>query len=168
MAIRDILERADKITPVAVIDGVKIVSFDDYIDAAVATKVNGSKDVGVRTLNPDGTVAASYHEYAAVNLDSWYANRYKMDGKKTLKVVTDYRAIREQQTGRVYTSRLIAYSIERIDGVLTCVGADYISDVTFVKDYTHQLDTAGAAEVMAAIANFKDNVAGVCADKLMI
>lgn len=168
MAIREILEKADKIIPIAVIDGVKIVSFEDYMDAAIASKINGTKDVGVRTLNADGTVAASYHEYAAVNVDSFFANRYYLSGKKVLKVVTDYRAIKEQPTGRVYTSRVIAYNVERVDGVLTCTGADYISDVTFVKDYTHQLDAAGAAEVMKAINNFKNNVAGAGTDKLMI
>lgn len=168
MAIRDMLDRADKVTVIAEIDGVKLVSFEDYRDVAVAGKVMGNKDIGIRTLNPDGTVASSYHEYAAVNLDSWYANRYILTSKKVLKVVTDYRAIKEQATGRVYTSRLIAYNIERIDGVLTCTGADYISDVNFIKEYTHQLDTDGAREVLAAINEFKNKAAGVGTDRLMI
>lgn len=168
MAIKEMLDRADKVTVIAEFDGVKVVSFEDYMDVAVAQKIDGSKDVGVRSLNPDGTVAASYHEYVAVNKDSWFANRYMLTSKKQLKVVTDYRAIKEQQTGRVYTSRLIAYNIERVDGNLVCTGADYISDVTFVKDYTHQLDIAGAAEVFKAINAFKDSVAGAGTDKLMI
>lgn len=168
MAIKEMLDRAENIKPIAEINGTKIVSFEDYRDAAVAAKINGVKDVGVRTLNPDGTVAASYHEYAAVNLDSWYANRYMLNSKKQLKVVTDYRAIKEQQTGRVYTSRLIAYNVERVDGNLVCSGADYITDVEFVKNYTHQLDTEGASAVIKAINDFKDKAAGVGTDKLMI
>lgn len=168
MAIRDMLDRADRVTVIAEVDGVKLVSFEDYRDIAVASKIMGNKDVGVRSLNPDGTVAASYHEYAAVNRDSWYANRYILSGRKVLKVVTDYRAIREQQTGRIYTSRLIAYNVERVDGKLVCTGADYITDVNFVKEYTHQLDIDGAQEVLAAISEFKDKAAGIGSDKLMI
>lgn len=168
MAITDILERAKNITTIAEIDGVKIVSFEDYRDAAVAAKIVGNKDVGVRALNPDGTVASSYHEYAAVNLDSWFANRYMLSGKKILRVVTDYRAIKEQSSGRVYTSRLISYNVERVDGKLVCTGADYITDVNFVKEYTHQLDAAGASEVLRAINDYKDKAAGVGTDKLMI
>lgn len=165
--IKEMIERAEAVKPIAEVDGVKIVSFEDYRDTAVAAKINGTGDIGVRTLNPDGTVAASHHEYAAVNVDSWFCNRYKKDGKK-IKVVTDYRAIKEQQTGRVYTARLIAYVIERIEGNLTCTGTDYITDEEFVKNYTHKLDVDGASDVFKVISKYNDTNLTVGADKLMI
>lgn len=167
MAIKEMLERAEAVKPIAEIDGVKLVSFEDYRDTAVAEKINGNGDVGVRTMNPDGTVASSFHRYAAVNPEHWFCNRYKKDGKR-LKVVTDYRAIKEQDSGRVYSARLIAYVIERIEGNLVCTGTDYISDEEFVKSFTHKLDLEGAADVKKAIAKYQNSSVSLGADKLMI
>lgn len=167
MAIKDMIERAEAVKPIAEVDGVQIVSFEDYRDTAVAEKVMGNGDTGVRTMNPDGTVASSYHKYAAVNPELWFINRYKKDGKR-LKVVTDYRAIKEQDSGRVYTSRVIAYVIERLEGTLTCTGTEYITDEEFVKNFTHKLDIEGAADVKKAISKYQNSTVSLGADKLMI
>lgn len=167
MAIKEMLERAQAVKPIAEVDGVKIVSFEDYRDTAIAEKVEGNGDIGVRTLNPDGTVAASYHRYSAVNPELWFSNRFKKDGKK-LKVVTDYRAIKEQDTGRIYSAKVIAYVIERIEGNLVCTGAEYTTDEDFIKSYTHKLDIDGASDVFKAISKYQNSNVSVGAEKLMI
>lgn len=150
--LRELLDRAEKITPVKVENGIKIVSFENQRDAATMDAMN---QTGLDTVqfNPDGTVARTPVKFAAVNLDSYYINRYKRV-KDAYYVVNDYRAIREQADGSVYLKVIPAFVIKRneqkqlyLEKVVT------ISDTEFVTDFVHSLNRESMAQILPLIVN---------------
>lgn len=164
MSMRDILQAAEKVEPIAQRNGVKVVSFDDSTVMAQADLTNGV-DLGNRIVNPDGTIARSRAPYAAVNLENFYANRYRKIGK-VLRVVVDYRAIKEQASGRVYLKQIPCYEIARDEksGELELKKVCTISDTEFIGDYTHKLNREAMAQILPLITGGID----VTADDISI
>ena len=163
MSMRDILQAAEKVEPIAHRNGVKVVSFDDSTVMAQADLTNGV-DLGNRIVNPDGTIARSRAPYAAVNLENFYANRYRKVGK-VLRVVVDYRAIKEQASGRVYLKQIPCFEIARNDnGELEMRKVCTITDTEFISDYTHKLNREAMAQILPLITGGID----VTADDISI
>ncbi len=162
--LKEIIEKTENITPMSTINGKKLVSIEQQRDLALLEHMNGSSKLGTIQFNPDGSVAGASSEYVAVNPDVYYLNRYKKV-KDALYVVTDYRAIKEQDTGRVYLKTIQASVIKRDDkGDLVLEKTVMVSDTEFISDFTHSLNR----EAMAQIKPLLEAGVGVTSDDLGI
>ena len=80
--VRDAINNADKVKPIAVKHGTKVASPADAKDLIIAEIVDPTPDIGQRTLNKDGTVARSRTLVSQMNPAFLYDNRYKIQGVK--------------------------------------------------------------------------------------
>ena len=149
--IKGILERAETAKPIAERNGRKLMSYDDYRSVATASNINNT-DLGGLELNPDGSLARTKGDMAAVNLDDFYNNRYKKV-KNKYYVVIDKRAIDDVSMGRACPYQQVqAYLIGEKDGAVVAEKPVMISDKDFIADFTHKLDHASMAIVLDAIS----------------
>ncbi len=152
----DILNLAEKVEPLAEKNGQKIVSFEDASILANADGFDPTPDTGTRTYNADGTLARTRQRTSAINVDSYFENRYKyVQSKKELMVVTDFRAIREQHLGRVYSKVIPCYVFTRDKdtGKLLLEKTTTISDTEFISGYTKKLSIDAMKEILPLIDN---------------
>ena len=146
-SLREILDRAEKVKPVAEINGKKVMSYEDLRDISTA-QINEGGKINIVEFNPDGTPKNSMTENVATNLDHFYINRFKTVDKEMF-VVRDYRAISEQSTGRVYAKRIPCYVVKRNEkGKLYLDRMVTVSDDEFIAEFTHILDHKSMAEVL--------------------
>lgn len=146
------LKRADAVQPIAEKDGMKIVSFEDAVLLSQAEIIENAPDVGIRHLNPDGTLARSKVTVAAVNEDAMYDNRFRRMGqKKMIQIVVDKRAIRDQKTGKIYTARVPAYQIVRENGRLKVDRIITVSDDEFVGEFVERAGKKDMVEILPLI-----------------
>lgn len=149
--IKEILERAENVEPVAEINGQKVVTFEDYRSLATVANMN-DEDLGGMAFNPDGSLARTKGNMVAVNLDDFYLNRFKKV-KNKYYVVIDKMTIREvERTGQAPYQHITGYLIGEKDGQVVCEKPVTISDKDFIADFTHKLDHASMAIVMDAIS----------------
>lgn len=171
---RDILNDAAEVKPLMAVNGKEVYSFDESVKLSKAElmeeKASGKiVDLGERTVNPDGiTYASSNIKRAAIDPGTYFANRYRKtktkDGVK-YEVVTDYRAIKEQGTGRVYTDNIIAHVVAKnAEGKLVVETNKVISADEFVRNFKNMLDTESMIKILDVLRT-ADN-AGMEADKL--
>lgn len=163
MGIKEMAElyaRAEKIQPLAEKDGQKFVNFED---ASVLNSINAQEPkTGLQTRNHDGSLASTGKTVHAINPDYFYANRYKVKGKKLIIVsghTTDgYRCIAEQASGRVFLKTIPAYVIARDEKTkeLFLEKQTVISDTEFVSDFTSKLDNKSMAEILPLLMVGKD------------
>lgn len=151
-SLRDLIDRTGNVKPIAESHtGTKVVTFADQRDLATMDSMNNS-GLNLVKYNSDGTVARTPIKYAAVNPASYFINRYKK-AKDTLYVVTDYRAIKEQDTGSVYMKSIPAFAIKRNDkGELTLEKVVTISDDEFLADFTKVLSREAMEQILPLIA----------------
>lgn len=163
--LKDLIDKTDKIQPVATVNGVQVVQFSEQRDLAQMEKMMGNDTLGTLQMNPDGTVARTPVKYAAVNMDYYYINRYKKV-KDSYYIVTDFRAIQEQQTGTVYAKQIPAFVIvrDKETGSLKIDKTVMVSDTEFVADFTHMLNREAMAQIVPLLANG----VGVTSDDLAI
>lgn len=154
MNILDSLKRAEEVKPLYEQNGVKVVTFEDQRAVAQAEIIN-DVDLGNRTVNPDGTIARSRTKYAAINTDHLYLNRFKKVGTK-LYVVTDYRAIKEQSTGRIYKKQIQAAVFTRGDDGLKKEKNVLVEDKDFVSDFTKTLTPEAMAQLIPLMSGNND------------
>ena len=167
MSMKDVLETAEKVEPLAKVNGVEIMSFRDANAKTQADMVENAPDPGIRTMNPDGTVARSYTRYAGVNIER-ILEEEDGDGnkKKKLQVVVDHRACDEQASGRVYLNLIPAYVISRgYQKKLKIERVETISREDFVKNFSRKLDREAMNDILPLIA---DRVTDVTTDSLSI
>ena len=156
MGILESLKRAEEVKPLYEQNGIKVVSFEDQRAVAQAEIIN-DVDLGNRTVNPDGTIARSRTKYAAINPDYLYMNRYKKIGTK-LVVVTDYRAIKEQSSGRIYTKQIKAFVFSRTDKGIKKDMMTLVEDKDFVSEYTKTLNPSAMAELIPLMMEGDNNL----------
>lgn len=145
--LKETIEKVESIKPIEVINGVKVVTFEEQRDATVLDKQLGREDLGTVQINPDGSVARTPTKYAAVSPERYFINRCKKV-KDTLYVVVDYRAIMDIPTGTIYQKQIPAFVIKRSeDGKLFREKVVNITDDEFIADFTTILDR----EAMEAI-----------------
>lgn len=156
----ELYKRAEEIQPLAEKDGQKFVNFED---AAVLNSINAQEPkTGLQTRNHDGSLASTGKTVHAINPDYFYANRYKVKGKKLIIVsghTTDgYRCIAEQASGRVFLKTIPAYVIARDEKTkeLFLEKQIVISDTEFVSDFTSKLDNKSMAEILPLLMVGKD------------
>lgn len=152
---RELYEKADNVRPYAERDGQVWVNFED---ASVLNSVNAEEPsgTGLQTRNADGTLASSGKRVHAVNPNYFFANRYKVKGKK-LHVVSGheslgYRCIKEQASGKVFVKTIPVYVIARNENKeLVLEKVTTISDTEFISDFTNTLDHKSMAEILPLI-----------------
>ena len=164
MGVQEILESANRVEPIAIKDGRKIVTFEDAAALANKEGIEPTPSTGQRTYNPDGTLARTNKKTAAINPANYFANRFKATTKR-LKVVVDFRAIQEQSKGEIYIRNIPAYVFERKakaegeeKGELYLVGVENISDTEFISDYTGTLNVDAMMQIAPLIANFGSDI----------
>lgn len=155
----DLYSKVEKVQPLAEKDGEKFVTFDD---AAVLNSYNAQEPkTGLQTRNPDGSLASTGKTVHAVNPAYFFANRYKVKGKK-LYIVSGhtpdgYRCITEQSHGRVFLKNIPAYVISRdADGKLMLEKQIVVSDTEFVSEFTNKLDNKSMAEILPLLVDGKE------------
>lgn len=158
----EILEQRDSIKPIAERNGMKIVTYDEITSVAIAEQIESQIDMGDRTMNPDGSVAKTRTKFAAVNPDNLFINRFRVlhtdDGDK-MEIVVDYRAIKEQDRGRIYVQRVPSYIIARNGkGKLFVEKMTTVSDVEFVGEFTHKLNNNAMKEILPLLATHGANI----------
>lgn len=147
MSLREILDRAERVKPVAEINGKKIMSYEDLRDISTA-EINEGGKINIVEFNPDGTPRNSMTRNVATNLEHFYINRFKTVDKEMF-IVRDYRAITEQSTGRVYAKRIPCYVVKRNEkGKLYLDRMVTVSDDEFIAEFTHILDHKSMSEVL--------------------
>lgn len=152
--LHDLYDKVEKVRPLAEKDGQKFVDFED---AAVLNSYNAQEPkTGLQTRNPDGSLASTGKRVHAVNPDYFYANRYKVKGKKMILVSghtpDGYRCIAGQAQGRVFLKSVPAYVIARdADGKLFLEKQTVVGDAEFISDFTNKLDNKSMAEVLPLI-----------------
>ena len=160
--ITEILQKAADVTPIGERNGRQIMTFEDQM--ALATKENmestmnaamgkSSGDLGGIKWNPDGSLARTKGNTAAVNMERYYDNRFKKI-KNKYYVVLDKLAIAGLRDNKVPYPHIEAYIIGENEGRVVCEKKVTISDKDFVSDYTHKLDHASMKMVLNAINEF--------------
>lgn len=150
-AMKELYEKVDKVKPLAEKDGEVYVTFED---AATLNSYNADEPkTGLQMRNPDGSIASTGKTVHAVNPDYFFANRYKVKGKKLIVVsghtVEGYRCIKEQSSGHVFLKTIPAYVIARnADGQLVLEKQAVISDTEFISEFTNKLDNKSMAEIL--------------------
>lgn len=171
MGIKEMAElyrKAEEVKPYAEKDGKKFVNFED---AATLNSINAQEpNTGMQTRNADGSLASTGKMVHAVNPDYFFANRYKVKGKKLIVVsghTTDgYRCIKEQASGRIFIKNVPAYIIVRdSDGNLALEKQTMVSDTEFISEFTNKLDNKSMAEILPLITS---NGSEVTADSMPI
>lgn len=154
--LKELYEKVDKVRPLAEKDGEVYVTFED---AATLNSYNADEpSTGMQMRNPDGTLASTGKTVHAVNPDYFYANRYKVKGKKMIIVsghtADGYRCIKEQSSGHVFLRTIPAYIIARdADGKLFVEKQTVITDTEFISEFTNKLDNKSMAEVLPLITS---------------
>lgn len=72
--IKQILDEAEKLEPIAEQNGTKVYGVDDYIKAVQGELADPTPDMGTRKVNPDGSIARSRAVAAVVNENKLYGN----------------------------------------------------------------------------------------------
>lgn len=156
---KDLLDKAEKVVPLAEKDGKVVVTFED---AAVLNNVNSydPQGTGMKTYNPDGSLASTGKTVHALNPDFFYMNRYRIKGKvgsREMQVVSahtpeGFRCIKEQSTGRVFIKTVPCYVIVRDEnGKLKLDRVITVSDSEFISEFTNTLDKRSMAEILPLI-----------------
>lgn len=158
-AMRELFDKADKITPMAEKDGQLFVNFDE---AATLNSLNAfeGNGTGMQVRNPDGSLASTGKTIHAMNPDKFFENRYKKKNKTTMLVVSGhepdgYRCITEQDSGRTHIKTIPCYEVVRTDdGELEVKRKVSVGESEFISDFTHRLTNASFAKLLPMITTF--------------
>ncbi len=136
------------------VKGTPIVSFEDQRDLG-QEYLRNNIDVGIRKTNPDGSIARSKYHSAAVNMDWFFENRYRVVNKN-LQVVTaqtddGWRAIKGMKAGRIGMKHVPAYEFRRNNGKLEFVKQVLVGEDDFIAAFTNKLDKEAMKEILPLI-----------------
>lgn len=153
-SMREIIDKND-VTPMTNVNGTPVVTFEQQRDMAQEA-IRDKVDLGIRKLNPDGSIAKSLVTTAAINEDRFYDNRFKLvtDGEEkymylvTAQTTDGYRVISEQTTGRVAFKQIPAYVFKRSGSTLKYVRTEMVSDTDFIASFTGKLNQEAMAIVL--------------------
>ena len=136
------------------VKGTPIVSFEDQRNSAQEF-IRNKVDYGLRKTNPDGSIARSNYHSAAVNMEWFYDNRYRVvDGKLQIVIAQTsdgWRAIQGARTGRVGAKQIKAYVLKREGKKLEFDSEVMVSDSDFISDFTNKLDKEAMKEILPLI-----------------
>ena len=150
---KDVLAEQN-VKPITNVSGTPVVTFKEQAEAA-ERGIKDKVDFGIRKLNPDGTIAKSYYSSAAISMESFFLNRFRVVDDE-LQVVTGqtpegYRAIKEQKTGHIFAKQILVHTLKRGNGKLVFNKNIMVSDTDFVSFFTKSLDEEAMREVLPLI-----------------
>lgn len=172
--LENIISQGD-VKPIANVNGRNVYTFADAVKVNNKERAEevyeGKVDFGNRQTREGGLCYARTQTHSvAVNPDNYYLNRYrkrKIDDKTTLyEVVTDYRAIKEQSSGRVYTNNIVVELVENSKEGLKYVGKKNISDLEFINEFKRELSHESLAKLVAVILEAREGQDGQQGDSL--
>lgn len=127
-------------------------------DAAILNSANSCdhEDTGLRSYNPDGSVASTGKRVHAVNPDFYFSNRYRVKAKK-LYIVSGhtpdgFRCIQEQNSGRCFIKSIPCAVLTRDENKeLVLEKITTVSESEFISDFNKTLDNKTMAEILPLI-----------------
>lgn len=170
----------NEVTPLGSLNGTPLYSFEDAQRinkiGLVKEKIQGKEvEFGERPMRPDGLGYLETKANAIAVPTSFFENRYRkveivktVANEKTKKeetvkdvyyeVVTDYRACKEQASGRVYTTTIHVYQIgakkdSKGNADLFLIGQRNISDTDFINDFKGKLNKESMVKILKLIGN---------------
>lgn len=170
----------NEVTPLGSLNGTPLYSFEDAQRinkiGLVKEKIQGKEvEFGERPMRPDGLGYLETKANAIAVPTSFFENRYRkveivktVANKKTEKeetvkdvyyeVVTDYRACKEQASGRVYTTTIPVYQIgakkdSKGNADLFLIGRRNISDTDFINEFKGKLNKESMVKILKLIGN---------------
>ncbi|MGM0175698.1 hypothetical protein [Enterococcus sp. DIV0800] len=191
--LKEILNEAEETQPLLKLNGMPVYNFKDAqaMNKAILAeeKFLGHRpaDVGERQLSPDGlTYARSKIDHAAINPETFFENRYRKvaipveeaaEGEKAdvkikykvkYEVVIDYRAIKEQSSGNIYTNHIEVLVIgqSRMKGQLQVETIKTISPREFVEEFVGKLDQKAMLKITTAVNQYHKRAEGIQADAI--
>lgn len=182
----EILNKGDSIEAIMQkADGTKIYTFADAVDLVTAdeltAKMMGGKepDMGQRELSIGrGTYARTQKKYTAVDPSVYFNNRYKRveveDGKTkytVFQVVTDFRALQTQSSGKAYRDQITTYDIKAARAAngqikLELLGTKLVHSDDFCRNFIQKLDEDAMRRILPLIDSVATQV--VNSDKLSV
>lgn len=172
----------NEVTPLGSLNGTPLYSFEDAQRinkiGLVKEKIQGKEvEFGERPMRPDGLGYLETKANAIAVPTSFFENRYRkveivktVANEKTKKeetvkdvyyeVVTDYRACKEQASGRVYTTTIHVYQIgakkdSKGNADLFLIGQRNISDTEFINEFKGKLNKESMVKILKLIGNNK-------------
>lgn len=170
----------NEVTPLGSLNGTPLYSFEDAQRinkiGLVKEKIQGKEvEFGERPMRPDGLGYLETKANAIAVPTSFFENRYrkveivktrlneKTKKEETVKdvyyeVVTDYRACKEQASGRVYTTTIHVYQIgakkdSKGNADLFLIGQRNISDTNFINEFKGKLNKESMVKILKLIGN---------------
>ena len=170
----------NEVTPLGSLNGTPLYSFEDAQRinkiGLVKEKIQGKEvEFGERPMRPDGLGYLETKSNAIAVPTSFFENRYrkveivktslneKTKKEETVKdvyyeVVTDYRACKEQASGRVYTTTIHVYQIgakkdSKGNADLFLIGQRNISDTDFINEFKGKLNKESMVKILKLISN---------------
>lgn len=170
----------NEVTPLGSLNGTPLYSFEDAQRinkiGLVKEKIQGKEvEFGERPMRPDGLGYLETKANAIAVPTSFFENRYrkveivktslneKTKMEETVKdvyyeVVTDYRACKEQASGRVYTTTIHVYQIgakkdSKGNADLFLIGQRNISDTDFINEFKGKLNKESMVKILKLIGN---------------
>lgn len=170
----------NEVTPLGSLNGTPLYSFEDAQRinkiGLVKEKIQGKEvEFGERPMRPDGLGYLETKANAIAVPTSFFENRYRkveivktVANEKTKKeetvkdvyyeVVTDYRACKEQASGRVYTTTIPVYQIgakkdSKGNADLFLIGRRNISDTDFINEFKGKLNKESMVKILKLISN---------------
>lgn len=170
----------NEVTPLGSLNGTPLYSFEDAQRinkiGLVKEKIQGKEvEFGERPMRPDGLGYLETKANAIAVPTSFFENRYrkveivktslneKTKKEETVKdvyyeVVTDYRACKEQASGRVYTTTIPVYQIgakkdSKGNADLFLIGQRNISDTDFINEFKGKLNKESMVKILKLIGN---------------
>lgn len=170
----------NEVTPLGSLNGTPLYSFEDAQRinkiGLVKEKIQGKEvEFGERPMRPDGLGYLETKANAIAVPTSFFENRYrkveivktrlneKTKKEETVKdvyyeVVTDYRACKEQASGRVYTTTIHVYQIgakkdSKGNADLFLIGQRNISDTDFINEFKCKLNKESMVKILKLIGN---------------
>ena len=170
----------NEVTPLGSLNGTPLYSFEDAQRinkiGLVKEKIQGKEvEFGERPMRPDGLGYLETKANAIAVPTSFFENRYRkveivktVANEKTKKeetvkdvyyeVVTDYRACKEQASGRVYTTTIHVYQIgakkdSKGNADLFLIGQRNISDADFINEFKGKLNKESMVKILKLIGN---------------
>jgi hypothetical protein len=170
----------NEVTPLGSLNGTPLYSFEDAQRinkiGLVKEKIQGKEvEFGERPMRPDGLGYLETKSNAIAVPTSFFENRYrkveivktslneKTKKEETVKdvyyeVVTDYRACKEQASGRVYTTTIHVYQIgakkdSKGNADLFLIGQRNISDTEFINEFKGKLNKESMVKIFKLISN---------------
>ena len=170
----------NEVTPLGSLNGTPLYSFEDAQRinkiGLVKEKIQGKEvEFSERPMRPDGLGYLETKANAIAVPTSFFENRYrkveivktslneKTKKEETVKdvyyeVVTDYRACKEQASGRVYTTTIHVYQIgakkdSKGNADLFLIGQRNISDADFINEFKGKLNKESMVKILKLIGN---------------